>query len=57
MTYFLQRQLVVLALFVRWLFSNPGICVVGDTSPKHREIRTDEVFGNVNLFSRINIKL
>jgi hypothetical protein len=28
------------------LFSNPGIYVVGDASPKHREMRSYEVFGN-----------
>jgi hypothetical protein len=36
----------VLVDLVWRLFSNHGICVVGDASPKHKEIRTNEVFGN-----------
>ena len=36
----------VLVDLVWRLFSNHGICAVGDASPKHKEIRTNEVFGN-----------
>ena len=42
----------VLVDLVWRLFSNHGICVVGDASPKHKEIRTNEVFGNDSLQGR-----